>query len=251
VCIKIKSSLKQKFKQDKAMLALLGKVFIFLHIFAGGVTLIAGPIAIFYNFKNTQNHRLAGKIFFYAMLFVCFSAVIGYLKRPELIFYQFLLGISSIVFVGMITGIRAMLFMKNKAQLNALDWGAALLGVATGAVMLLRAVQNWADDGELIFSILFAVFGISTFKNGIQSAGRLLDFSKISKQIWYKVHISNMLGGFIASTTAFTVNTGQSLPWVIQWFGPTLILTPIIFYFNRKLKLNKKQKTEAQIMESL
>ncbi len=233
------------------MLALLGKIFVFLHIFAGIVTLIVGPIAIFYNFKNAQKHRLAGKIFFYAMLFVCFSAVIGYLKRPDLIFYQFLLGISSIVFIGMITGVRAMLFMKNKAQLNALDWGVALLGVATGAVMMLRAVQNWADDGELIFSVLFVVFGVMTLKDGIKHLKRLLDFSKISKQIWYKVHISNMLGGFIASTTAFTVNTGQSLPWVIQWFGATIVLTPIIFYFNRKLKLNKKQETEVQVMESI
>lgn len=233
------------------MLVLLGKIFVFLHVLAGIVTLVAGPVAIFYNFKNAKNHRLAGKIFFYAMLFVCFSAVIGYLKRPELIFYQFLLGISSIVFIGMITGIRAMLFMKNKAQLNALDWGVALLGVATGAIMMLRAVQNWADDGELIFSVLFVVFGVMTLKDGIKHLKRLLDFSKISKQIWYKVHISNMLGGFIASTTAFTVNTGQSLPWVIQWFGATIVLTPVIFYFNRKLKLNKKQKTEVQVIESI
>lgn len=231
------------------MLVLLGKIFVFLHILAGIVTLVAGPVAIFYNFKNAKNHRLAGKVFFYAMLFVCFSAVIGYFKRPQLIFYQFLLGISSIVFVGMITGIRAMLFMKNKAQVNALDWGVALLGIATGAIMMLRAVQNWADDGELIFSILFAVFGVMTLKDGIKHLKRLLDFSEISKQIWYKVHISNMLGGFIASTTAFTVNTGQSLPWVIQWFGATIILTPVIFYFNWKLKLNKKPKIDEQVAE--
>lgn len=228
------------------MLISLGKIFVFLHVLAGIVTLIAGPIAIFYNFKNAKNHRLAGKIFFYAMLFVCFSAVIGYLKRPELIFYQFLLGISSLVFVGVITGIRAMLFMKNKAQLNALDWGVALLGIATGIVMVLRAAQNWTNDGELIFSVLFVAFGIMALKDGIRHLRRLLDFSKISKQIWYKVHISNMLGGFIASTTAFTVNMGQSLPWVIQWFGATIILTPVIFYFNWKLKLNKKPQMEQQ-----
>ncbi len=222
------------------MTELVGKASIFLHVFAGITTLIVGPIAIFYNFRNAKNHRLAGKIFFYAMLLVCFSAVIGYLKRPEVIFYQFLLGISSIVFIGMITGTRAMLFMKNKATLNVWDWGVALLGVATGIIMMIRAVQNYTDGGELIFSILFGFFGTATLKDGVQSILRIVNFKKIAKQVWYKTHIDNMLGGFTASTTAFTVNIGQSLPWFIQWFGPMLILMPIGFYFNWKLKSGKK-----------
>lgn len=233
------------------MLALFGKVSVFLHVLAGITTLIAGSMAIFYNFKNPKNHRLAGKVFFYAMLFVCFSTIIGFLKHPEWVFYQFLLGISAIVFVGIITGTRAMLFMKNKASLSSLDWGVALLGIAAGAIMMLKAVQNWANDGEIVFSVLFAFFGTSTLINGIKNLLRVMDFDKITKQVWYKIHIDNMLGGFIASTTAFTVNTGQSLPWVIQWFGPMLILMPIGFYFNRKLNLSKKPKSEISVVESV
>jgi hypothetical protein len=53
---------------------------------------------------------------------------------------------------------------------------------------------------------------------------------------WIRLHTSTMLGAFTASSTAFTVNAAPFLPWWAQWFGPTLILLPIQFYFGKKLK---------------
>ena len=57
-----------------------------------------------------------------------------------------------------------------------------------------------------------------------------------------------MIGAFIASTTAFTVNIGGDyLPWYLQWFGPTIALLPLQFYWGRKLK-NQMKGTQKQVV---
>ena len=80
----------------------LGTLSLIIHIVAGVLTLIAGPIAIFANRKYLKLHKIAGNVFFYAMLVVCVSAVIGFLKRPDQVFFQFLLGIAILVFAGIL-----------------------------------------------------------------------------------------------------------------------------------------------------
>jgi hypothetical protein len=52
-----------------------------------------------------------------------------------------------------------------------------------------------------------------------------------------QLHLSTMLGAFTASTTAFTVNVApEFMPWWAQWFGPTMMLLPLQFYFGGKVK---------------
>ncbi len=222
------------------MLAQASKIFVFLHILAGCVTLIAGPIAIFYNFKDSAKHRLSGKVFFYAMLFVCVSAVIGFIKQPEVVFYQFLFGISIFVFLQIIIGVRAMLFMKSRAIPTMWDYGVAVLGSLVGLSMVGYAVFKGLQSPDITFPILFGVFGTALLRASVKSLLNLRKFEIRSKNFWYKTHIGNMMGGLMGSTTAFMVNVlGNSLPWFVIWFGPTVVLTPLVIYFVRKLKLNQ------------
>jgi uncharacterized membrane protein len=211
---------------------LLVKIHLILHITAGISTLIAGPIAIFYNFKNPKNHRIAGKVFAYAMMYVCASAVVGFLRRPDLIFYQFLLGIAVLVASEVVRGIRAIRMMKGDA-LRPVDTYNAIALFLFGLWMLWSAFEH--SNKETFVPILFAVFGINSLSGGV------LDWRRLRRDLksldHYRQHVSSMIGAFIASNTAFLVNVASdTLPWYVVWFAPTLLLVPLRIYFMRQLK---------------
>jgi multisubunit Na+/H+ antiporter MnhB subunit len=209
----------------------------FLHITAGISTLIAGPIAIFYNFKNPKNHRIAGKVFAYSMMYVCASAVLGFLRRPDLLFYQFLFGIAVLVASDVIRGIRAIKMMKGD-HTRHFDLFNALGLLLLGIWMLWRAVQYLPEGGFV--PILFSVFGLgATF--GAISDWRRLHRAGLSAMDHYLQHIGSMFGAFTASTTAFMVNiASDTLPWYIVWFAPTFLFIPFRVYFARKVKNRRK-----------
>lgn len=210
------------------------KAIVILHIIAGTVTLLTGPVAIFYNFKNRRNHRIAGKIFLYAMIFVCISSVFGYLKRPDFIFYQFLLCIAIIVGAGLIRGIRSILMMKG-ARITKFDiFYSIALGIL-GLVMIGRSAWLLKTEVTIAFPILFGVFGIGALSDSVKNIRLFSKPDQFNPNDWMKLHLNSMLGAFIASTTAFTVNVAHGLPWYLQWFGPTLLLVPVIVYYSRKV----------------
>ena len=214
---------------------LLLKVIFLAHIFAGGITLISGPIAIFYNFKQPRNHKLAGKIFFYAMFFVCASAVIGFLKQPDQIFYQFLLGIAVLVWAGIMRGIRSVMLMKG-GKITNFDWVyTSILGFA-GLAMVGWAGWLLSMNVNIAFPILFTVFGAGALKDTVKNYRIFSNWENMSKFQWMELHLVSMLGAFIASTTAFTVNAAPFLPWPAQWFGPTVMLVPVVYFFVKKVK---------------
>lgn len=217
------------------MTELLGTISLYIHIIAGASTLLTGPIAIFYNFKDPKKHRIVGKTFFYAMLIVAITAIFGFLKRPDEVFYQFLLGISILVLTGILRGVRSIFLMKGGRVLPFDFAYTAVLGL--NALFLLGMSAWHFRAGTMIaFPILFGIFGAmslaDTFKNWkVFSRPGLLH-----RIDWMRLHSETMIGAFIASTTAFTVNAAHFLPWWAQWFGPTLLLLPLQFYFGKKLK---------------
>lgn len=228
-----------------SMEQIFDKTTLIIHVVAGASTLIAGPIAIFYNFKDPRKHRLAGKVFFYAMLVVCFTAWIAYFKHPEKVFFQFLCGISTFVFAGVLRGVRAMRFMKKQQAPGWFDWGYTTLLAVFGIWMLWRAVGHFMDGSMVAFPILFAVFGGMSLWDTWRNIRFFRPNAWVQKLDWYRLHVSSMIGAFMASSTAFTVNAATFLPWYLQWFGPTLALLPLQIYFGRKLKRQQKQSSMA------
>ena len=204
-----------------------------LHVIAGISTLIAGPIAIYFNYRDTKSHKIAGKLFFYAMMVTCVTGVIGWLKRPDMAFYQFLLGISLMVFGQVWQGVRAIRIMKG-AKRSWLDFLAFASLVGASFWMLSRGYIIYQTTHSAL-AILFLVFGTFSGIDVFRQLKRLLKFSEVTPIEWYKIHIGMMIGGFIASTTAFMVNVANFLPWYLQWFLPTFLLIPITIYFTRKV----------------
>ena len=232
---------------------LLGKISLFIHIIAGASTLITGPLAIFYNFKDPKKHRLVGKAFFYAMLVVTFSAFIGYFKHPELAFFQLLFGISGLVLCGILRGVRSIYLMKGGSVLR-FDWVYTVALAFNGLWMLGQSLWHFNAGTMVAIPILFAVFGTGSLFD-VRTNWRVFSQPELLARIdWMRLHTSTMLGAFTASTTAFTVNAAHFLPWWAQWFGPTLLLVPVQIYFGKKLKkmgqkaqplANQKQEVPA------
>jgi Predicted membrane protein (DUF2306) len=222
----------------------LGTLSLIIHIVAGVLTLLAGPVAIFTNRKYVKAHKIAGNVFFYAMLVVCVSAVFGFLKRPDQVFFQFLLGIAILVFAGIMRGIRALQIMKTFKS-EQIDFAYTGLLAFSALWMIGMSAWHFTQGTMIAFPILFSVFGISSaldaFKN-VRMFTNPLNFERIE---WLKLHVGSMLGAFTASTTAFTVNAAPFLPWYFQWFGPTLLMLPLQIYWGRKLKSSSEKKKIA------
>ena len=217
------------------MMQILINSLLFLHVAAGLTTLIAGPFAIFYNWNNAKAHRRAGKIFFFAMLLVCITSVLTFARHPEKVFYQFLFALAFMVAAQVSRGVRAIFLMKGK-ELNYIDYSiTGVLGVS-GAGMLAYGLSLWSTSESVALPILFCVFGTGALSDTYKCWKVIRAHSEQGPLDHLKIHIDAMLGGFVASTTAFTVNIAHGLPWYIQWFGPTIVLIPVMVYFGKKLK---------------
>ncbi len=218
---------------------LLGKIILIIHVLAGITTLITGPIAIFFNDRNIRSHRIAGKVFFYAMNVVCVSSIITFVKHPDVAFYQFLLGIAIFVYAGILRGVRAIQIMKG-ARVYWFDFFYTIVLLLFAFWMIGKGVQNWLNAGQIAISILFLVFGLGSLKDAVDNLKNFRKPQNLQKLDWLKMHVGSMIGAFIASSTAFTVNVAHGLPWFIQWFGPTVLLVPLLVYFSRKIEARKK-----------
>jgi uncharacterized membrane protein len=215
----------------------------FLHIAAGVGTLFLGPLAIYFNYKKRNSHRLVGQIFMYCMAFVCISAIIGFIRRPEVVFFQFLAGIAVFTMLNVLRAVRSMQFMIKKATPGVFEKGIVWAYWIGGAAMLAMASYHFSEGKtDTVFVILFTIFGASLVANGVGFYKILARVSPtMNPKWWYREHISGMLGGFIASNTAFLVNTTSD--WmhpILQFILPTIIFTPVAIYFSRILKLRKQ-----------
>ncbi len=223
---------------------LIGKIALIIHIIAGGSTLITGPLAIFYNFKDPKKHRIVGKTFFYAMLVVVISSVSGLIKHPDSAFYQFLFGLSILVLCQILRGVRSIFLMKGGAVTN-LDWTYTTVLGLNGVWMLSMAAWHFSLGTMIAIPILFSVFGAMSLLD-VPKNWRVFSQPQLLHRLdWMRLHTSTMLGAFTASTTAFTVNAAHFLPWWAQWFGPTLLLLPLQIYFGGKLKTMRKKAVPA------
>lgn len=228
------------------MIAILGKLLLSIHIIAGASTLVTGPIAIFYNFRDPRKHRIVGKAFYYAMLVVAFSAILTFFKHPDKVFFQFLLGISFLVLAGIFRGVRSIFLMKG-AQVNRFDWAYTVLIGFNAVFMLSMAAKHLVLGTMIAFPILFGIFGLMSASDTWKNWKTFSNPTALHRLDWMRLHLSTMLGAFTASTTAFTVNAAHFLPWWAQWFGPTLLLLPLQFYFGGKVKSMQKGTARERV----
>jgi uncharacterized membrane protein len=191
-----------------------------LHIAAGGVSLLAGTLAVSSR-KGGKIHRLAGKVFYLAMLLVVASALFISLKTNNT--FLFCIGIFSLY--QNVSGRRV---LRNKTMRPKLvDFLITLLGLSNGAFMIYTG------------NIVLMVFGgISVFLalSDIRTFSAVLSGKSLPPSAWLRKHIGMMLGAYIATITAFlVVNITNVEPAWLIWLAPTFILIPIMLYHFRKV----------------
>lgn len=210
------------------------------HIAAGVVSLVTAPVAIS-SAKGGYVHRVSGKIFFWAMLYIFISALIlgTYHWKP------FLLMVSVLSFYLVYSGYRS-LFQKQVPLGKAVTWYDWTLAVACGAFML--AFLIWSIDlmagGTNVTLLMF--FSIGGLFSIVTEVKRYVARSEV-RHGWLYNHIGRMVGGFIAAVTAFSTNVLNFLPEIAQWLWPTLIGTPLITYWIRTYR--KKLDNGARITD--
>lgn len=214
------------------------EILLFIHVVAGFTGLVSGLINMIMK-KGSRTHRIVGKFFVAGMMTSSIIALI--MASIKTNYFLFVVGVFTIYLVG--TGNRYIyLKLLGKSQKPKVwDWllsaGMFLIGIAfiISGVMLLKNQQNAFG----IVPITFAFVGFSSVREDVLNySGRIK-----SQKFWLKAHISRMSGGFIAASTAFlAVNAPKiplEIPTFVYWLLPTILITPLISNWQRKLRAKK------------
>jgi len=212
------------------------KILLVIHIIAGSVGLFTGTINIVRP-KGDKPHRLVGKYFFIGMLVNAVAGFLMALMHPNV----FLMIIAVFSFYMTATGQRFLSLKRiDKGQSpTKTDWILTLMMILFALGFILYGLYLLAIDSS--FGIVLLVFGsismlmakkdISIYKGNITT-----------RNYWLLLHIQRMTGAYIAALTAFLVVNNTYLPPLVAWLAPTVIFTPLIFFWSKKnaLKIVKR-----------
>ncbi len=200
------------------------------HIFAGCISLIAAVFAVVSS-KGKQAHILAGRTYFWGMAVIFLTAIPMSISSSNV--FSFLIAIFS--FYLAYAGMR---FARNRAgTANLFDWVAVGLMVFSGLAMWFLALVYFMNNNSQYITL--TIFGFIAISLGYMDFRSYRNKSAIGKQRIAR-HLTNMLAGTIAVITAVLVTNLSIEPVFILWILPTIIIFPLIFWWNRKiLGLNK------------
>ena len=200
------------------------------HIFAGCISLIAAVFAVVSS-KGKQAHILAGRTYFWGMAVIFLTAIPMSISSSNV--FSFLIAIFS--FYLAYAGLK---FARNRTgTANLFDWVAVGLMVFSGLAMWFLALVYFMNNNSQYITL--TVFGFIAISLGYMDFKSYRNKSAIGKQRIAR-HLTNMLAGTIAVITAVLVTNLSIEPVFILWILPTIIIFPLIFWWNRKiLGLNK------------
>ncbi len=217
-----------------------------IHIVAGSLALLTGPVAML-NQNGGTLHRRAGNVYFYSMMVIVVSSI--YMS-----FYKenwFLLMIAAFTFYLISTGVRALKLKKLHLgqKPEKIDWAILIISLISGLCLFI-----W---GLVIVFVYKNTFGITAIVFGaIMLRGIYRNYKSFivppkEKNHWLLMHIGNMIGAYIATLTAFLVQNIHTNPAFIAWLIPTAIFLPILsFTINKfKKKSEKGQPLGLKITE--
>jgi hypothetical protein len=189
------------------------------------MSLVAAAFAVVSS-KGKKVHILAGRTYFWGMAVIFLTAIPMSIVSGNV--FLFLTAIFS--FYLAYAGMR---FARNRKGIaNFFDWVAIGLMVLSGLVMWFLATVYFMNNNSQ--HITLTVFGFIAMSLGYTDFKSYRNKSAIGKQRIAR-HLTNMLAGTIAVITAVLVTNVHIEPVFILWILPTTIITPIIFWWNRKI----------------
>jgi len=209
---------------DGLYLALLA-----LHIAAGCTALAAAAVALAAA-KGGALHGRAGRIYVAAMFAVGATTLLLVAIRPNL--FLLTIGLFSVYLV--FTGWRAGVVRDGRPRRLDRVATAAMLAVGLGMLALGAARTLGGSDHQggaghqgpvlLAFGAIGFVLALGDLRIG--AARPVTGKRRIAR------HLTRMLAGTIATVTAAAVVNIHFLPSLAVWLGPTVLMTPVISWWN-------------------
>ncbi len=207
----------------------LFNILLITHATAGGVALFSGSINMLRK-KGDIIHTKIGLVYFYAVILNAICAFFLAMYHPNL--FLFSLGVLSFYFV--LIGRRNLLKSKPTSDkaVQPIDW---LLNIGLFCFGLLLTVYSIYQGFSGEFNIIPFLFGIFPLYISIRVIKKFRSSKQTSNSDFLKAHIGNMVGSYITIFSAFlVVNNRGYFPVLIGWFGPALILVPLMINWIRK-----------------
>ena len=194
-----------------------------LHVAAGCAALAAAAIALA-TAKGGALHRRAGRVYVAAMFAIGATTLLLVAIRPNL--FLLTIGLFSVYLV--FTGWRAGIVRDGRPRPLDRVATAAMLAVGLGMIVL-GAARTIGDAGHqgpvlLVFGAIGLVLALGDLRIG--AARPVTGKRRIAR------HLTRMLAGTIATVTAAAVVNIHFLPALAVWLGPTVLMTPVISWWN-------------------
>ena len=217
------------------------RAFLAVHIAAGSGAFVLAPLALI-TAKGGNAHRMWGKMYFWCMAVVAFTALIMAAYRPVL----FLALVAIFSFYAAFSAYRVLgqkAAWKGVPVVRGLDWFAALFCFAASLALAgLGAFWPALVQNLRIPAIVFGLVGMRI------SGKSMWGFTHppTEKMFWWYAHLQGMIGSYIAAWTAFSVVTIGPLlhgAWWV-WIVPISVGIPAIAattaYYRKKFSPRPK-----------
>ena len=196
-----------------------------IHILAGTIALLCAALAVSSE-KGKKFHVLSGRTYFWCMVGIFLTAIPMSIINSNT--FLFLIAIFSfyLAFAGM-------RFAKNRKGIaTTIDWIAVSLMILSGLGMWALAITYFISNNSQYITLL--VFGFIALALGYGDYRSHKNKAATGKERIAK-HLTNMMAGTIAVITAVLVVNVNIEPIWIWWVLPTVVITPIISYWNKKI----------------
>ena len=196
-----------------------------IHILAGSVALVSAALALSSE-KGKKFHILIGKAYFWSMAIIFLTA----LPLSTITSNVFLFLITIFSFYLAFSGMR---FAKNRKGFpTRIDLIAVNFMLLSGVGMWILAIIFFIDNNSQYITLI--VFGFLALFLGYGDLQTFKNQTAIGKERIAK-HLTNMMGGTIAVVTAVLVVNPPANPEWVWWILPTFLITPVIFWWNKKV----------------
>jgi hypothetical protein len=212
---------------------MLREILLPIHVIAGVLVFITATIAILSKSFNVPHrvHVVSGIAYCVGMLVMVATGMpLAWLRADG---FTFSIGIFSLYFVLM--GWRYALNRKgNTTRIDGMILGVGVVGV----VALYTQGIVWMVQGA-IQMILPLVFGTIALISVREDYLRLRQ-GNVKGKARIAAHLGRMLPATIAIVTAFTVQNVTGELGIVAWLAPTVILTPLIAWWEKQLDKGRK-----------
>ena len=196
-----------------------------IHILAGTISLLASAFAICSE-KGKKIHITAGRTYFWGMAGIFLTALPMSIITSDV----FLFLIAFFSFYLAFAGRR---FAQNRKGIASIvDWIAVGLMIAAGLGMWVLAVFYSIENNSQYITL--TVFGFIAIALGYTDYKTYKQQEATGKKRIAR-HLTNMMGGTIAVVTAVLVVNVNTEPQWLPWVLPTVILVPVISWWNWKV----------------